>query len=170
MFDEQSYRAAITTMRAAAAIPAGGSLKTKKTPAIYQYTLSNSTTGSVMVLHISLPDFYLKGIQVGNAIYLFYKSSYTVMGLAVSSMKFDETYLRMGWDKQNEETTVTVDELNYSLKRVATAKSSGADWKNIVIGFCEAFRFDNIRDKVCSGTSITGEELRWTDTATVRKG
>jgi hypothetical protein len=125
-------------------------------------------------LHFSMPDFYLKGIQnhANDTLYVFKESKFTVDKCKKTQiLKFKEDYAAMGWNKSQDQITVSLDNVEEAFDSVFRGFPTQKAVRSIVIAFAEGFRFAKIAKKVANGEPIGGKELDWSAAgATVEKG
>ena len=174
-YTASDYYADLGTMRStASAIGAGGVRKTVAAPNPYSFTTTRFQADfGLCILHFSMPDFYLLGIQVEPlmTVYSFYGSAFQIVNRTNKRMDFGESYAAMGWDKSNSSTTVTLDDVNKAFFELFGGVPSKTSFRSIVIAFAEGFRFNAIAMKVVRGTEIAGKELDWSAAgATVVQG
>lgn len=177
MYDRINYYADLAVMRSEASEIVGGERRTVTDRPRYRFTIRRfeRDSGFLLHLHCSMPDLYLSGIQVeseeGNVLYRFQGSDFDIVNCDTHDQDFKEDYASMGWNKSQDLTTVTLDDVNDAAFQFYAGTPNKAAFKAIVIAFCEGFRFSKIADKVAAGTPIDGKELDWSAAgATVVQG
>jgi hypothetical protein len=161
------YYADLGVMRSeASTVGAAGVRKTNTNAATYRYTVRRFNDDFGLAhLHFSMPDLYLKAVQIeagaANRYYRFKGSTFAIVNSALQALDFKDDYAAMGWNKSQDALTVTLDDVNQAFFDLFGNQPSKKALRSIVIAFAEGFRFNKIAVKVATGEAISGKELDW---------
>lgn len=110
---------------------------------------------------IYLPyNMYIQGYRAEGKVILFGDTQVVINHTA--KLPFGSTYQNMGWNKNIDNTTVTLADVDAALWAISGGSAgSKAQMLAIVVAFAEGARFWDVEKAVTEGTEITNDMVNW---------